>query len=143
MCCGGCKSGCTPVAWAQIFAYYDRVAHTNGYRYSTSLWSGMYGTSGSSSYKAPGYFNGQAKKYIEALRAPLGTFCKGNTGWTYDKNNANMGTWFRQRQGSGRVLTLSGNINQQVSHYIKRGYPVLNNIWYRGSSKKNPVTQSW
>ena len=33
-CCGGCASGCTPVAWAQIFAYYDRVAHRHGYRYS-------------------------------------------------------------------------------------------------------------
>ena len=65
-CCGGCYSGCTPVAWAQIFAYYDRVAHTNGYRYSKSLWSGKYGASGSSSYKAPGYFNWQAKKYVEA-----------------------------------------------------------------------------
>ncbi len=25
-CCGGCRSGCSPVAWAQVFGYYDRIA---------------------------------------------------------------------------------------------------------------------
>ena len=76
------------------------------------------------------------QKHVKALRAPLETFCKGNSGSTYGNNSPNMGTWFRQHQGSGRVLTLSGNINQQVSRYIKHGYPVLNNSRYRGSSKK-------
>jgi hypothetical protein len=134
-CCGGCWSGCTPVAWAQIFAYYDRVAHKYGsYRYSTSLWSGLYGDSGSSSYVAPkNFYSSEAGKYVEALRVPLGTFCNGESGSTYSKNNRNMGTWFRQRQGSGKVVCLSNNINQQVSSYIKKSYPVLNNFVYRRS----------
>ena len=49
----------------------------------------------------------------------------------------------RERQGSGRVLTLSGNIYQQVSHYIKRSYLVMNNIWYLGSSKKKSAHSGW
>ena len=138
MCCGGCWSGCTPVAWAQIFAYYDRIAHAFfTYRYSTSHWRGLYGHAGSSSYKAPGYLNYRAKKFVEALRVPLRTYCNGGAGSTPDRNNLHMSTWFRQRQGSGKVVTLSNyNINQQVSSYVKRGSPVLNNIWYHGSSKE-------
>lgn len=133
-CCGGCQSGCSPVAWAQIFAYYDRVAHTYGYRYSTSHWRGKYGNSGYASYKAPGYLNWQAKKYVESLRVPLGTYCRGEIGSTPVKNYVNVDEWFRQRQGSGRVISLSlSNIKQQVSNYVKQNYPVLNSIWYYSS----------
>ena len=139
ICCENkCYSGSAPVAWAQIFAYYDRVAHTYGHsRYSTSLWSGVNGDCGNALEKAPKHFNNEVKKYIEALRVPLGTFCNGKSGSTYSKNNANIETWFRQRQVSGRVIILSRNINQQVIHYIKKNYPVINIISQLPGSKEN------
>ena len=133
-CCGNCYSGSAPVAWAQIFAYYDRVAHAHrDSRYTTSHWSGVNGVFGKPS-EAPRKFNNKVKKYVEALRGPLRTLCSGSTD---SKNNDKMDTWFRQRQGSGGVITLSGNINQQVSHYIKRGYPVINIISQLPGGKEN------
>lgn len=36
-CCGDCWSGCSPVAWAQVFGYYDRLAHRFYSSYSSSL----------------------------------------------------------------------------------------------------------
>jgi hypothetical protein len=134
--CCGCWSGCTPVAWAQIFAYYDRVAHQQGYRYSTSLWRGRYGYVGRPSGEAPGNLNSEAKEFVEALRIHLRTQCISGTGLTDDKSSGNMDSWFGVRQVSGKVINLSNNINQQVSEYIKNSYPVLNNIWYRESDGK-------
>ena len=133
-CCGGCWSGCVPVAWAQVFAYYDRVAHTHRFRYSTSHWRGGCGAYGDPSKKAPGSLNTQVEDYVEALRDPLRTRCRNGGGSTYNSDTNKVDGWFRQRQGSGRVITLS-NINQQVSQYIKNGYPVVNNFWYNKKSK--------
>ena len=134
-CCGGCSSGCTPVAWAQIFAYYDRVAHENsGSGYSRNHWRGMYGISGDPWEKAPGDLNWRVKKYIEALRVPLRTRCENGKGSTTMSNTDNVDGWFRERQGSGKVIRLySPNLIKQIGDYIKRGYPVVNSFWYRGS----------
>ena len=124
----------TPVAWAQVFAYYDRVAHTHKFRYSTSHWRGGCGAYGDPSKKAPGSLNTQVEDYVEALRDPLRTRCRNGGGSTYNSDTNKVDGWFCQRQGSGRVITLS-NINQQVSQYIKNGYPVVNNFWYNKNSK--------
>ena len=37
-CCGGCWSGCSPVAWAQVFGYYDRRASTSGSIFSPCIY---------------------------------------------------------------------------------------------------------
>ena len=134
ICCGGCYSGCVPVAWAQVFAYYDRVAHTYGFRYSIRNWSGTNGKSGDPLLKAPSYLNYNVKKYVEALRGPLGTRCVGMGGSTKNSATANVDQWFRQRQGCGKVITLS-NIYQQVGSYVKQQYPVVNNFLYNKKSK--------
>ncbi|CAB4020680.1 Hypothetical predicted protein [Paramuricea clavata] len=129
----GCYSGCTPVGWAQIFAYYDRVAHRYGYRYSTSHWRGKSGVSGYSSYEAPGSLNSEVERYVEALGVPLRTNC----GSTTMRNTDNVDAWFRARQGSGKVIWISRSniIKQQVSLYVIRNkYPVLNSIYWYGSS---------
>ena len=129
-CCGGCSSGCTPVSWAQVFAYYDRVAHTYGFRYSTRNWSGPDGKEGDPSYIAPSELNDHVKKFVEALRVPLRTRCVDGSGSTKTLNTVKVDQWFRERQGSGRVIALS-NIKQQVGYYIKKRYPVLNSFLYR------------
>ena len=133
---GNCISGCTPVAWAQVFAYYDRVAHRYGYRYSTNHWRGENGDYGDPSKEAPGYMTDGVKKYIEALRVPLETEC--NPGSTTLSNTDNVDGWFRYRQGSGRVISLStSGIRERISYYIKRNYPVVNSFWYKGSDGSN------
>ena len=124
-CCGGCWSGCTPVAWAQIFAYYDRVAHTYGFRYSVNHWKGII---------APGYLNYQVKKYVEALRTPLGTFCDNGGGATYQPRSTKLSSWFNQRQGSGSIMKITTKYS--VVSYVKRGFPVMTNIWWRGGGGK-------
>ncbi|XP_028399746.1 uncharacterized protein LOC114523104 isoform X2 [Dendronephthya gigantea] len=134
--CGNCKSGCVPVAWAQIFAYYDRVAHRDkDSRYSEKLWQGINGISGKPSEEAPGCLNRRAEKYVEALRVELGTFCRNGQGATYASKTADVNEWFRQRQESGRVIKLPRrNRMKQISCYIKQNYPVLNSFWYRGAN---------
>ena len=135
MCCGGCKSGCVPVAWAQVFAYYDKVAHRHGFRYSTRHWSGADGISGSSYEVAPSHLNENVKKYVEALRVPLRTYCDDGSGATDNSNTKNVNDWFRQRQGSGRVIRLESSMNLLVASYVKQKYPVVNNFWYNKKKK--------
>ena len=133
--CCGCYSGCTPVAWVQVqFAYYERVAHEHSYRYTTSHWRGSNGDKGSPSVIAPGTMNGRVEKYVEALRVPLRTYCSSTGGATKVSNHDKVEGWFRQRQGTGKVIRLASIY--QVSQYVKKGYPVLNSFLYGGKSNK-------
>ena len=58
--------GCGPVAWAQVFGYYDRRAHSgSGSSASQSLYRcGTDGTTGSNSCQAPKYNDNRMKNYI-------------------------------------------------------------------------------
>ncbi|XP_068683974.1 uncharacterized protein [Montipora foliosa] len=74
--CCGCMSGCGPVAWAQIFAYYDRLAHASpSYGYSKDLYRCIGGITGFSSCKAPPRLNTTVKSYVEHIRSQVDTFC--------------------------------------------------------------------
>lgn len=135
-CCGGCYSGCTPVAWAQIFAYFDRLAH-NWYSnfYSQYIWQGVNGVTGNPRYVAPRYLNSHVEKYVEELRSPLRTFCDSGSGATYSRNSINLRNWFRLRQTKGTVKRIYSK--SQVVRFVKIGYPVMTNIWWvSGGSKK-------
>ena len=132
ICCGGCYSGCTPVAWAQVFAYYDRMAHLSGsYGYSKSIYQGP---NGEAHYVAPGSLNDDVKQFIVRLRTPLKTYCDGTGGATESDNSLNLSPWFKKRQPNGKVVRLSST--NAVTKYVKQNYPVVNNIWWVGGGDK-------
>ena len=41
-CCGDCWSGCSPVAWAQVFGYYDSLGSIPSSPYSGSVYGDIY-----------------------------------------------------------------------------------------------------
>ena len=90
-CCGEnkkCFSGCTAVAWAMIFAYYDRVAHSKRpLGYNRNIFRCKDGITGSPSCVAPGTLTRpklthNIKKFVEAIRREMLTYCRGLMGTT-------------------------------------------------------------
>ena len=85
----GCYVGCGPVAWAMVFAYYDRRSHMKTATYGTGS-QGLYrcgsdGTGGSNSCVAPKYSSSsdsRLKKYIEKIAKILDTWCLFTNGAT-------------------------------------------------------------
>lgn len=97
--CCGCYSGCGPVAWAQIFAYYDRLAHaSSSYGYNQNLYQGSNGVSGSGVYQPPWYYTPQ--QYVENIRAQVDTFCLFGGGATthWDMTDSKLLEWYKKRQ---------------------------------------------
>lgn len=97
-CCGPdnkCDSGCTPVAWAQVFGYFDRL----GSPFSSNLY-------GDRNKRAPRYWTEEVKPFVMNIRRQLETTCKNNAGSTDRKNMWKMKSWFQNRQGSrARLIT--------------------------------------
>ncbi|KAL9986524.1 hypothetical protein ACROYT_G000688 [Oculina patagonica] len=146
LCCG-CKSGCSPVAWAQVFGYYDRYARNFPDFFSPTLY-------GDSSIVAPLYLTSGVKRFVEDIRSQVETFCFNGEGATYNSKMKLIAAWFRARQGStSRVVTFLENrkrrsssglasvqrggrswIESKGAHYIKYGYPVIFSIVMEGGS---------
>ncbi|KAJ7380279.1 hypothetical protein OS493_010995 [Desmophyllum pertusum] len=136
-CCGSCYSGCGPVAWAQIFGYYDRKAATPNSIFSSTIY-------GDSSTKAPLHLTDEVKRFVEDIRLQVKTFCNNGQGSTYTSNMHLIAPWFRPRQGSnsrvvsylesrkkrssdGSSVVRGGRswIQSKAAEYIKSGYPVI------------------
>ena len=93
-CCGGCYSGCGPVAWAQVFGYYDRLASS----YSNSIFSPtIYGNSNTD---APLTLTNAVKSFVEDIRLQVQTICENGQGSTLTSKMHLIAPWFRSRQGS-------------------------------------------
>ncbi|XP_020617628.1 uncharacterized protein LOC110055547 [Orbicella faveolata] len=149
--CCGCYSGCGPVAWAQIFAYYDRLAHiSSSYGYNQKLYQGYHGVSGSASWQPPWY---TPRYYVEDIRAKVDTFCLFGGGATthWDMTDSKLRNWYLTRQyPQGGSLssytswwsTLPGIyrswIRNSAINAVKNRYPAIVGIWV-GSSQHYAV----
>ena len=92
-CCGDCWSGCSPVAWAQVFGYYDRLAHRFYSSYSSSLFKDRY-------IMAPLKMTYAVRRFVEDIRLQVETYCTSTgEGSTYTKKMHLIAPWFRARQG--------------------------------------------
>ena len=110
MCCGGCHSGCGPVAWAQVFGYYDRLAS----RYSGSIFSPT--IYGDSKTVAPMGMTSGVKRFVEDIRSRVQTFCSNKQGSTYTSDMHLIAPWFQVRQGSkARVVSYLENRKKRSS----------------------------
>lgn len=120
----GCYSGCSPVAWAQVFGYYDRVA-SKVYYSSFSPW--IYGDTNT---VAPKTLTSAVKRFVEDIRLQVETFCTSNKeGFTFWKKMCLIKPWFQRRQGSkGKVISYIKNSRK------RRGASGSTNIVYAGSS---------
>ena len=133
ICCEGCHSGSGPVAWAQVFGYYDRLAVSRSSTFSPTLY-------GDSSTKAPLRMTNGVKRFVESIRPWVRPDCAG------DAQRSNMHLimpWFRARQGSKpRVVCYfesrkrrnngasvsSGDdswVKSQSIPWLDKGYPVI------------------
>lgn len=99
-CCGNCRSGCSPVAWAQVFGYYDRRAASPNSIFSSRIY-------GDSHTKAPLSLTDDVKHFVESIRPWIQTYCGDDgQGWTKTSKMHLIAPWFRQRQGSkARVVS--------------------------------------
>lgn len=99
ICCGGCHSGCAPVAWAQVFGYYDRRAASRNSIFSSTIY-------GDSQTKAPLSLTSGVKRFVESIRSYVQTVCEDGSGSTKISKMHFIAPWFRQRQGSkARVVS--------------------------------------
>ncbi|XP_076459718.1 uncharacterized protein LOC143292912 [Babylonia areolata] len=138
---GKCQVGCGPVAWAQVFGYYDRRAHLgSGSSASKALYRcGTDGTSGDNSCVAPSYNDNRMKNYIGKLNDIMRTFCLFGSGATLQKRMDDVEGFFKQRQGSSAdvilearkffltrlVGTYSDKIRDKALSYLRQKWPVI------------------
>ena len=144
--CCGCKSGCTPVAWAQVFGYFDRRARYNPDFFSPTLYGDKY-------IVAPLYLTYDVKRFVEDIRREVETFCENGEGATMRSKMHYIATWFRARQGSssrvssyvesrkkrrarqnGAYFQRGGSswIASKAVYYLNYGYPVILSITPEG-----------
>ncbi len=121
-CCGDCMSGCSPVAWAQVFGYYDRLASRN----SPSIFSPTIYED--SSTVAPMEMTGGVELFVEDIREQVQTFCENGDGHTYHSKMNLIAPWFQERQGSkARVKSYLPNRKRRGSGAggasVERGSP--------------------
>ena len=138
-CCGPdkkCNSGCTPVAWAQVFGYFDRL----GSPFSSNIY-------GDRNKRAPRYWTEEVKPFVMDIRRQLETKCDDNQGSTDRKNMWKMKSWFQNRQGSrARLITYyesrkrrgsggvpsyrvsSSSLVSKTVDWINKDYPVVLSI---------------
>ena len=91
--CCGCKSGCSPVAWAQVFGYFDRRAQYIPDFFSPTLYGDKY-------IVAPLNLTYDVKRFVENIRKEVETYCENGEGATKHSKMHYIATWFRARQGS-------------------------------------------
>ena len=115
--CCGCVSGCTPVAWAQIFAYYDRLAHSSmDYGHNKGLFRCGGSRWGSSYCKAPKRLDRSVRTFVEDIRKELKTKCSDGQGSTRWRNIGRVLRWYKERQGkSARVENFPSRIGKRSS----------------------------
>ena len=137
ICCGGCYSGCSPVAWAQVFGYYDRLGASSSSPFSPWLYR-------DSSTKAPLRMTKGVETFVEDIRSQVQTFCDNGEGSTYTKNMHLIQPWFRTLQGyrarvvsylerskkrsAGGTRVEYGSrswIQSKGVEWLKRNYPVV------------------
>ena len=155
--CCGCVSGCSPVAWAQVFGFYDRIAS----RYSGSIFSPT--IYGNSSTVAPLYLTSEVERFVEDIRSQVKTYCGNGAGWTKNSNMHLIAPWFRARQGSkSRVVSYlqsrkrrgigggasvqrggSSWIESKAVGHLKLGYPVILNIFLAENSGHSVVATKY
>ena len=144
--CCGCKSGCSPVAWAQVFGYFDRRAKYIPDFFSPTIYGDKY-------IVAPLSLTYGVKRFVEDIRDEIGTFCVGGEGATDRSKMHHIAPWFRARQGSRsgvagyteerkkrRVRNSGGTyqrggsswIASKAVYYLKYGYPVVLSITAEG-----------
>ena len=119
-CCGNCWSGCSPVAWAQVFGYYDRRASRSYSIFSPRIY-------GDSNKMAPKNFTDEVKPFVEDIRRQVKTRCRNGKGSTYTSKMHRIEPWFRARQGAKARV---------VSYLRRRGFWdfSFNSRIYKGSS---------
>lgn len=99
ICCGGCYSGCGPVAWTQVFGYYDRRAASPNSIFSSTIY-------GDSRTKAPLSLTNDVRSFVESIRSWVRTYCDDDQGATKTSKMHLIAPWFRARQGSkARVVS--------------------------------------
>ena len=99
-CCGDCWSGCSPVAWAQVFGYYDSLGSILSSPYSGSVYGDIYTMAPKKldpHKKDPATM--KVKSLMEDIRSKVLTFCNNGQGSTYSQNMHLIAPWFRARQG--------------------------------------------
>lgn len=138
---GSCQVGCGPVAWAQIFGYYDRRAHAGkGNPSGKALYRcGADGTSGNNSCVAPSRNDNRMEQYIGKLHDILRTFCLFGQGATTQRRMDDVAGFFRERVGtSGNIIlkkrsffllrwigTHSDSIRDSALGYLRKKWPVI------------------
>lgn len=126
ICCGNCYSGCSPVAWAQVFGYYDRRARSPLSIFSPRLY-------GDSSKVAPKKMTDEVKPFVEDIRKQVKTICRNGAGSTYTYKMKLIARWFRARQGrKARVASYlrgwwysTSKIRSKGKWWLDIGYPVV------------------
>ena len=144
--CCGCISGCSPVAWAQVFGYFDRRARYIPHFYSPNIY-------GDKSIVAPKSLTDDVKRFVEDIRDEVQTYCDDGEGATKRSKMHYIATWFRERQGSrsrvashlesrkrraarrnGAYVQQGGSswIASKAVYYLGYGYPVVLSITPEG-----------
>lgn len=132
-CCGDCWSGCGPVAWAQVFGYYDRHASTFSSKFSPKIYGHSYET-------APITLTNKVKYFVKDIRRQVKTICKNGQGWTDVRNMRLLEPWFRARQGEkARVASYKGLkkpkwLRATGKLWLDDGYPVVFGFYLSGKA---------
>ena len=137
-CCGDCWSGCSPVAWAQVFGYYDRLAHSfSSSKFSSWIFEDRY-------TMAPLKMTYAVRAFVEDIRSQVQTHCTSEgEGATYTTKEHLIAPWFRARQARARVVsyldrriktsvagarvecTSRSEIQSKGVAWLKKDYPVF------------------
>ncbi|XP_068707223.1 uncharacterized protein [Montipora foliosa] len=123
ICCGGCYSGCSPVAWAQVFGYYDRRGSNPGSIFSSRIY-------GTTTEVAPLSMTPGVERFVEDIRKKIKTRCDGEQGATSSENMDKIEGWFQARQGrKARVRRYKDqtpySYRRKGRSWIDSGYPVI------------------
>ncbi|XP_025106106.1 uncharacterized protein LOC112571364 [Pomacea canaliculata] len=145
---GSCAVGCGPVAWAQVFGYFDRRGHEpRGNMGSRQLYRcGSDGTTGNDTCEAPPKMAGDIRiqNYIKKMAQILGTFCLFDQGATWQSSMDKVANFFKERQGSDANIQLhtnglfslvgvySDDIRDKALTYLRQKWPVIVGIRVSG-----------
>ena len=138
MSCSDCWSGCSPVDWARVFGYYDRLASIySKWRFHSPT---MYGDS----RKVAPLSMIDEVEFVEDSRSQVQTYCDDGQGATLTFKMHLIAPWFRSRHRSkthvvsylesrkrrsiGGATIQRGNrswIESKGVEFLKIGYPVV------------------